>query len=84
MPTPTIDPQDRDPQTIAPTDTYHRADPVWVFRTGTWRAGIVEVSTTRAATVTYRINDTGRGTGVDTMTAPYVLPRGDADALIDH
>jgi hypothetical protein len=77
MSTPTIDPDDREPATIAPTDSYRPAAPVWVFRAGTWRAGIIEAATARAATVTYRINSS-RGTGVDTMTARYVLPRGDS------
>ena len=34
MPTPTIDPDHRDPAEVAPTDSYHPADPVWVFRGG--------------------------------------------------
>ncbi len=39
-----------------------------------WRAGVVERSSPRAVTVTYRPPDT-RGTGVDTLTATYLLPR---------
>ncbi|HEY3007714.1 MAG TPA: hypothetical protein VGJ63_06545 [Micromonosporaceae bacterium] len=82
MPVPTIHPAQRDPAAIAPTDTYHPADRVWVYRTGTWRAGIIEHASPRAATVTYRTGP-GRGTGVDTLTAPYVLPRTDADPHLD-
>jgi hypothetical protein len=83
MTTPTIRPEDREPTTIAPTDSYHRADPVWVYRTGTWRAGIIEAANPRAATVTYRINNSGGGTGVDTLTARYVIPRRESDVLLD-
>ncbi|GFJ92704.1 hypothetical protein Prum_063460 [Phytohabitans rumicis] len=36
----------------------------------------------RAATVTYRPNS-ARGTGVDTLTAVYMLPRADVDPLLD-
>jgi hypothetical protein len=83
MPTPTIDPSQRDPAAVAPTDTYRPADPVWVYRGGTWRAGVVEASSPRAATVTYRPN-AARGTGVDTLTAPYLLPRADLDPVLDR
>jgi hypothetical protein len=83
MSTPAIHPDHRDPAQVAPTDSYRPADPVWVYRGGTWRAGVVEAASTRAATVTYRPNDT-RGTGVDTLTARYVLPRAEADPLLDR
>ncbi len=82
MPAPTIDPHRRDPAEVAPTDTYRPADPVWVFRGGAWHAGVVEAASALAAMVTYRPND-ARGTGVDTMTAPYVLPRAETDPLLD-
>lgn len=83
MPVPTIDPDQRDQASIAPTDTYRPADPVWVYRTGTWRPGIIELASSRAATVTYRTSSV-RGTAVDTMTARYVLPRVDLDPLLDR
>jgi hypothetical protein len=82
MPTPTIDPDQRDPAEVAPTDSYHPSDPVWVYRSGEWRAGVVEAASARAATVTYRPSGT-RGTGVDTLTARYVLARADSDPLLD-
>jgi len=84
MPAPTIDPNQRDPAKVAPTDTYRPADPVWVYRGGMWRAGVVEAVSPRAATVTYRPNN-ARGTGVNTITAEYVLPRAhaDSDSLLD-
>jgi hypothetical protein len=83
MPAPDIDPDRRDPAEVAPTDTYHPADRVWVYRGGTWRAGVVETASDRAATVTYR--PTGApATGVDTLTAAFLLPRADVDPLLDQ
>jgi hypothetical protein len=83
MPAPTIDPDRRDPTNIAPTNSYHHADPVWVHRAGQWRAGIIETASTRAATVTYRPAGS-RGTGVDTLTAEYLHPRADPDPQLDR
>jgi hypothetical protein len=82
MPAPTVHPEQRDPAEVAPTNTYRPTDPVWVYRGGLWRAGVVETSSTRAATVTYRPND-NRGTGVDTVTAQYIFARADADPMLD-
>ena len=82
MPAPTIDPDHRDPAQVVPTDSYRPADRVWVYRGGTWRAGVIETSSPRAATVTYRPNS-ARGTSVDTLTAEFVLPRADTDSLLD-
>lgn len=83
MATPTVDPHHRDPATVSPTDSYRHADPVWVYRGRAWCAGVVESVSARAATVTYR-PDNSRGTGVDTLTAAYLLPREDTDPLLDH
>jgi hypothetical protein len=47
-----------------------------------WRAGIVEAASARAATVTYRPGGS-RGTGVDTLTAKYMLARPDIDPMLD-
>jgi hypothetical protein len=82
MPAPTVDPEHRDPAEVAPTDSYQPADPVWVYRGGEWRAGVVEASSARAATVTYRPSG-ARGTGVDTLTAPYLARRADIDPVLD-
>ena len=82
MSAPTIDPDRRDPADVAPTDSYRPADPVWVYRAGVWHAGIVEVASARAATVTYRPTD-ARGTGVDTLTAAYLLTRAEVDPILD-
>ena len=83
MPTPTIDPSQRDPHEVAPTDSYRPADRVWVYRGGTWRAGVVENASDRAATVTYRPGG-AQGTGVDTLTARFLLPRADVDPVLDE
>lgn len=82
MPIPHLDPEQRDPTEVAPTDSYQPADPVWVYRGGVWRAGVIEAASARAATVTYRPS-TARGTGVDTLTARYLLARIEADPLLD-
>lgn len=82
MTAPTINPTERNPATVAPTDSYRQADPVWVYRGNTWCAGVVEWVSPRAATVTYRPGNS-RGTGVDTLTAAYIFPREDADPLLD-
>jgi hypothetical protein len=82
MSTPTLDPDQRDPSDVAPTDSYQPDDPVWVYRAGVWRAGVIEAASARAATVTYRPSG-ARGTGVDTLTARYLLARADVDPLLD-
>lgn len=82
MAAPTIDPHDLDPAQIAPTDSYRPTDPVWVFRSGAWYAGVIVTASNRAATVTYRPGNS-RGTAVDTLTAAYLRPRADADPMLD-
>jgi hypothetical protein len=82
MGTPTIDPEDRDPAEVAPADSYQRSDRVWVYRGGDWHAGVIEASSARAATVTYRPGS-ARGTAVDTLTARYLLRRADTDPMLD-
>jgi hypothetical protein len=79
MSTPTIAPPERDPADVAPAGTYHKADPVWVYRDG-WHAGVIEAASDRAVTVTYRPG-THHGTGVDTFMPSYVTPRADEDPL---
>jgi hypothetical protein len=78
---PKLAPPHRDPADVAPTDSYHPADRVWVYRDG-WRAGVIEAASPRAVTVTYRPG-AHRGTGVDTFTAPYVSARSDEDPALD-
>jgi hypothetical protein len=81
MSSPTLAPPERDPADVAPTGTYHKADPVWVYRDG-WHAGVIEAASDRAVTVTYRPG-THRGTGVDTFTAAYVTRRAVQDPTLD-
>jgi|ADGO01.1.fsa_nt_gi hypothetical protein len=83
MAAPTLDPHERDPATVSGTETYRHADKVWVYRDRAWCAGVVELSSPRAATVTYRPGNS-RGTGVDTLTARYLLPRDEVDPLLDN
>jgi hypothetical protein len=82
MAVPTLAPFERDPASVAPTDSYRPTDKVWVYRDQAWCAGVVERASRQAATVTYRPG-TSRGTGVDTLTAIYLLPREDADPVLD-
>ena len=82
MSTPTNAPPERDPADISPTDSYHKADPVWVYRNG-WRAGVIEAASDRAVTVTYRPG-AHLGTGVDTFTAESVSARADEDPALDN
>jgi hypothetical protein len=82
MAVPTTAPHLRNPAEVAPTDSYRPADPVWVYRGGTWCAGIVEACSPRAAMVTYRPSGT-RGTGVDTIFAHDVVARAEPDPLLD-
>ena len=82
MSTPTIAPPERDPAEVAPTDSYHKADPVWVYRSEGWRPGVIEVASARAVTVTYRPT-AALGTGVDTFTADCVTKRADEDPALD-
>ena len=83
MSAPAINPAERKMIDIAPTDSYHPADRVWVFRGGAWRAGVIERASTRAATVIYRPGDSW-GTAVDTLTAESLFVRDDADPVLDR
>ncbi len=81
MASPPIAPPERDPADVAPTGTYRKDDPVWVYRDG-WHAGVIEAASDRAVTVTYRPGS-HRGTGVDTFTAAYVSRRSVQDPTLD-
>jgi hypothetical protein len=82
MPAPTTDPGHRLAADVAPTDSYLPTDPVWIYRGGAWRPGVIEAASSRAATVTYRPT-ANEGTGVDTLTAQYIAPRNEADPVLD-
>lgn len=83
MPVPTFDPDQRDPSEVTATNNYRPHDPVWVYRLGAWRSGVVDGASTRAAIVTYRPSDT-RGTGVDTVMARDIVARTDVDPHLDR
>jgi hypothetical protein len=84
MPAPASDPEERDPAAIRPTGSYQRADRVWVYRGGTWCAGVVESASERAVTVTYRPG-ASRGTAADTLVAASCLHlRDDVDSVLDR
>jgi len=83
MPAPTMEPDQRDLAEVAPTSSYRRDDPVWVYQRGVWCAGIIEAASTRAAMVTYRPS-AARGAGVDTVTARCLQARADLDPVIDR
>jgi diguanylate cyclase (GGDEF)-like protein len=80
---PTCDPVRRSPADVAPASSYRRHDPVWVYRGGAWRPGIVEGASVNAVMATYRYTD-GAGTIVDTMSAQYVVGRDAADPQLDR
>ena len=71
------------PADPVPARMYRRDDPVWVYREGAWRPGVVESASGRAVMATYRFAG-GRGTVVDTMAAEFVLARDAADAQLDR
>jgi hypothetical protein len=82
MAIPSFHPDGRDPTEVAATDSYRPTDPVWVYREGHWRSGVIEAASPLAAMVTFRrVNCCG--TGVDTVTARYLTIRTDADPALD-
>jgi hypothetical protein len=83
MPPPAITPAEWPATEIAAASSYKPGDRVWVYRGGSWRPGVVESATSLAVLATYR--PTGaRGTGVDTVTAPYITRRTDRDTSLDQ
>jgi hypothetical protein len=83
VPAPTADPADRDAATIASPAAYTRNDPVWIWRGGAWRPGLVLASSERAVLVQYR--HTGNlATGTDTAIACDVAAREEYDPYLDR
>jgi diguanylate cyclase (GGDEF)-like protein len=80
---PTLDPHHRDSADLASAGTYRRDDPVWIYRDGAWRPGVVENASRRAVLVTYR-HGAATGTVVDTVTAEYVAARNGVDPQLDR
>jgi diguanylate cyclase (GGDEF)-like protein len=72
-------PEERPTTDVAPANTYHHGDPVWVHRYGAWRPGVVDAASPRAVMTTYRCSD-GMATVVDTVSAEYVVLRAGTDA----
>ena len=82
MQTPTISPEHRKPHEIAPVGSLSLGAPVWVYRCGKWRPGVVLAASDRAAMVRYRPTD-GSGTGVETAVAADLADRTERDPLLD-
>ncbi|MEV6304868.1 GGDEF domain-containing protein [Actinoplanes sp. NPDC051861] len=62
---------------------YRPGDRVWVHRSSTRRAGVVESACEWAALVRYRCLD-GAGTAVDTIPTDCLTTRADADPYLDR
>ncbi|GGN98739.1 hypothetical protein GCM10010112_91900 [Actinoplanes lobatus] len=70
------------PTASGPTVVYRPGDPVWVHRSGTRRAGVVEGACEWAALVRYRAQG-GAGTMVDTIPTNWLTVRAEADPYLD-
>lgn len=86
MPAPTQDPQDRQPDEL-PTPEDLTDPRVWAHVAGEWRpAAVLSFSTTGSTTavmVRYRLS--GRGTGVDTVTARFLWAhRTEPEPAVDY
>jgi hypothetical protein len=79
MPVPTMEPQQFE---VDDEVQYQAGQPVWVFRVGAWRPGIVLHSSSRAVMVRYRPG-AGSGTGVDTVTGRSLAHRAERDPSLD-
>jgi hypothetical protein len=82
VPAPAAIPAARDPASIASPASYARNAPVWIFRAGAWRPGLVIASSDRAALVRYRHTHT-RAVSTDTAFAADLAARDEYDAHID-
>lgn len=82
MRTPTISPEHRKPNEIAPVGNLPLGALVWVYRCGEWRPGVVLAASDRAAMVRYRPTH-GSGTGVETAVAADLADRTEHDPLLD-
>jgi diguanylate cyclase (GGDEF)-like protein len=80
---PACEPGGRDPATVAAAHTYSKGDPVWVYRDGDWRAGVVETASAHAVMARY-VCARGLGTAVDTMRAEYVASGTRTDPYLDQ
>lgn len=82
MPAPTTEPSRYAPPPTVTADDLEADQPIWVYRNGSWRPGIVLNASARAALVRYRPTDS-RGTAVDTVDPTMLARRNDPDPLVD-
>ena len=82
VPAHATNPADREPSTIASAATYARNAPVWIYRGGAWRPGLVLGSSERAALVEYRYAG-NLATGTDTAIARDLAARDEHDPHLD-
>jgi hypothetical protein len=61
---------------------YAPGDPVWLYRNGQWRAGVVLAASTRAAAVRY-LPAANRAVGVDTALPGDLVRREEIDQYLD-
>ena len=71
------------PAPVAKLTEYPPTAPVWVYRSGSWRPGVIVQASSLAAMVRYRPNQ-GVGTAVDTVTAGCRTHREDPDKYLDR
>lgn len=82
MPVPTMEPQLYDLGDAPAAGQYRAGQPVWVYRNGAWRPGVVLNGSTQAVMVRYRPGE-GSGTGVDTVTGLCLAVRAETDPCLD-
>ena len=76
------DAPERDPADVAAPDSYQSGQPVWIYRTGAWRPGLVMHAGPRAVLVRYRPTASA-GTGVDTALGVDLVARDGVDELLE-
>ena len=82
MPAPSMPPEHRDPDGIAPAAAYRPSETVWIWRRSQWRPGIVLDGSTLAVMVRY--NPHGRAVGVDTALAADLAHRHEPAPVLDQ
>lgn len=82
MPAPTIEPTRFAAPDALTADQLNPGEPIWVYRAGSWRPGVVLCVSPRAVMVRYRPTDAG-GTAVDTVNLAVLALRGEPDPYVD-
>lgn len=72
MTAPIVDPHSR--EDVAAPDSYHRDEPVWVWRNGQWWEGTVRGVAPMFLLVDFQTAQAG-GLATDTVRAEYVMRR---------